>query len=72
MVTCISSCTIPSSSRIVPGELARVGNDPIDTDPDFELWEGSYRGKEVHIKILNIPVEHRSKTKEVWIWCCVF
>ena len=47
----------------MPGELARVGDHPITVDVEFDLWKGTYRGKEVYIVSVKLPVENHESRK---------
>ena len=45
---CARRGTFPSP-YIISGELAKVDDSRIDFNADSDLWEGTYRGKQVHI-----------------------
>ena len=54
-----------SSPYIASGQLARVGDDPIDRSTIADVWEGTYRSRKVSIKCLRIPTKDHKTLEKV-------
>ena len=61
---CSDNAALPSS-YIVSGELARVGDGPIAFGAIVDVWDGTYRDKEVSIKSLRVQTKNFEVLKKV-------
>jgi len=66
---CSCRATLPSS-YIVSGKITGVGDGPIVPGGTADVWEGTYRGKNVSIKPPKVPLNDDQTLKKVGIGYC--
>lgn len=66
-VICRDHSILPSSYT-VPGDLARVGDDPVASGGFADIWEGTHNGNKVCIKLLRINTKNRPLVEKVYSW----
>jgi len=66
---CGHHATLPSSYIVSGPAIARLGDHPTTLGGIADVWEGTYRGEKVSIKILRVCMKNHQAVKKVCILC---